>query len=311
MEFAPVVMFVYNRVDHFNKTYEALAKCPEAKESVLYVFSDGPKNENAEAAVKDVRNTVHNIKINSKFKELILVESESNKGLAASVISGVSQVINKYGKVIVVEDDCVPSPHFLAYMNAALDYYKDDETVGSIAGYSPRIAFPDDYSKDVFAAYRSCSWGWATWDSIWNDVDWSLEFMHRFYSDKKLIKKLNSFGSDRFLRLYRQTSGNGNSWSVKFGAHHIIKNLLTIYPKFSYISNIGCDESGVHSKSEDAEKMSVDLNNAIANPKFETVTIDSRIQRSFKKHYSGGFVSDLKRIIGTKYVVFKEKRKKR
>lgn len=309
MNYAPVVMFVYNRADHFKKTYEALSKCPESKDTVLYVFSDGPKNDNAKEAVDNVRNVVKGIISNGDFKDVILTESRENKGLAKSVISGVTKVINEYKRVIVVEDDCVPSVHFLSFMNRALDYYEIDTKVGSIAGYCPPISFPGEYKSDVFAAYRSCSWGWATWESVWNKVEWNLTFMSQFFKNPQLIKKLNSFGSDRFMRLYRQTISNANSWSVKFGAHHIKEDLLTIYPRYSYISNIGCDESGVHSKAEDAEKMRVDLSKAIENPKLESVSINKKIQKTFKKHYSGGFISDIKRYLVTKYIVFKESRK--
>ncbi len=310
MNYAPVIMFVYNREDHFQKTYEALAKCPEAKDTVLYVFSDGAKNSQSEAAVDNVKKCVRKAISQKDFKDMFLIESPKNKGLAASVISGVTKVINEFGSAIVVEDDCVPSVHFLKYMNSALDYYKSNKKVGSIAGYAPPIKFPERYSADIFAAYRSCSWGWATWAEVWNKVDWDLKFMPEFYRNPDMIKKLNSFGNDRFTRLYRQTVSNANSWSVKFGAHHIKEDLLTIYPKYSYISNIGCDESGVHSKAEDAEKMRVDLSKAIAEPRLENVTVNKDIQKTFKKHYSGGVVSDIKRFMATKAIVFKEKRKK-
>ena len=309
MNYAPVVMFVYNRADHFQKTYDALSKCSEAKDTVLYVFSDGPKNDNAKDAVDNVRSAVKDIVSNGNFKEVILTESAENKGLAKSVITGVSKVISEHKRVIVVEDDCVPSVHFLRFMNKSLDYYEEDTSVGSIAGYCPPISFPNDYNSDVFAAYRSCSWGWATWESVWDKVDWDLKFMSQFYNNPEFIKKLNSFGSDRFMRLYRQTISDANSWSVKFGAHHIKEDLQTIYPRYSYISNIGCDESGVHSKAEDAEKMRVDLSKAIPNPKLENVEINKEIQKTFKKHYSGGLISDIKRYLVTKYIVFKERRK--
>ena len=309
MNYAPIVMFVYNRADHFEKTYRALAKCTYAKDSVLYIFSDGAKNEKAKESVDNVREAVKSIINKGDFNKVILTESTENKGLAKSVISGVSGVIKEHGKVIVVEDDCVPSEHFLSYMNNALEFYKDTDGIGSIAGYTPPINIPIDYDKDVLAAYRSCSWGWATWDYIWEKVDWNLSFMSDFYNNRYMIKKLNSFGSDRFLRLYRQTISNANSWSVKFGAHHIKEDLLTIYPKYSYISNIGCDETGVHSRSEDAEKMRVDLTKAIIEPRFEKVSIDKRIQKIFKKHYSGGTISNVKRFLATEYIIFKEKRK--
>ena len=310
MDYAPIVMFVYNRADHFTKTYEALAKCPEAKDSVLYIFSDGAKNESAKSQVDHVRQAAKQFAKQNDFQKVIITESPENKGLANSVISGVTKVINEHGSVIVLEDDCVSALHFLHFMNAALAFYKNDKTVGSIAGYAPPILFPKSYTSDVFAAYRSCSWGWATWKEIWDKVDWSLSYMNDFYNNPEYIKKLNSFGSDRFMRLYRNTVSNANSWSVKFGAHHIREGLLTIYPRFSYISNIGCDESGVHSKAADAAKMRVDLSKAIPDPKLEIVEINPDIQRNFKKHYSGGKISDMKRYLATKYIVFKEKRKK-
>lgn len=307
MSYAPIVLFVYNRADHFSKTYAALAKCAESKESELFIFSDGAKNEKAENGVEEVRAFARSVKNSDDFKRTEIFESPVNKGLAASVINGVSDIIEKYGKVIVVEDDCVVSPYFLSFMNNALDYYESNKKIGSIAGYTPVIEFPDDYKNDVFAAHRSCSWTWATWKDRWQGVDWDLKEIFDFYKSPKLIKKLNSNGSDRFMRLYRQTKGNGSSWSVRFGAHLVKNNLLTVYPRYSYNSNIGCDESGVHSQTEDAEKMRVDLSKAIECTKFCNVEIDGRIQKIMKKHYSYGFVSDVKKFIATVLIVIKER----
>ena len=307
MSYAPIIIFVYNRADHFIQTYNALAACKEAKESDLFIFSDGAKNESGKEKVNEVRSAVAAIKNSDDFRSVTVNESPVNKGLAASVIAGVTQVIDKYGKVIVVEDDCKVSPYFLNYINKALDYYKNNKKIGSIAGYIPMINLPDDYKNDVFAAYRSCSWTWATWQDRWNGVDWDLKDIKDFYRSPGLIKKLNSNGSDRFIRLYRQTKGNGSSWSVRFGAHLVKNKLLTVYPRYSYNSNIGCDESGVHSKSEDNEKMRVDLSKAIENPMLTDIEIDKRIQKIMKKHYSYGFVSEIKKFIATVIIVIKER----
>lgn len=309
MSYAPIIIFVYNRADHFIQTYNALAACKEAKDSELFIFSDGAKNEAAEAKVNEVRGAVASIKDAGDFKSVTVTQSPVNKGLAASVIAGVTEIINKYGKVIVVEDDCKVSPFFLGYINKALDYYESNKKIGAIAGYIPMIDLPEDYKEDVFAAYRSCSWTWATWKNRWDGVDWKLKNIKDFYKSPKLIRRLNSNGSDRFIRLYRQTKGNGSSWSVRFGAHLVKNNLLTVYPRYSYISNIGCDESGVHSRSDDAEKMRVDLSKAIENPALSDVEIVDEIQKTMKKHYSYGFVSEAKKFIATVLIVIKERLK--
>ncbi len=307
MSFAPIVMFVYNRADHFKKTYSALANCENAKESELYIFSDGPKNEEGAKKVEEVRAALKETENDSAFKKITIIESPVNKGLAASVIAGVTEIINKYGKVIVVEDDCMPSVHFLSYMNKALDFYENDKKIGSIAGYCPVLDFPKDYDNDLFVAYRSCSCSWATWADRWQGVDWELKNIKDFYNSPSLIRKLNSNGSDRFIRLYRQTKGNGSSWSVRFGAHLVKNDLLTVYPRYSYISNIGCDESGVHSTSSDAEKMKVDISKAIQAPVFKELKIDKRIQKIMKKHYSYGFISEMKKLLFTAFIILKEK----
>lgn len=310
MVYAPIVMFVYNRADHFTKTYESLAKCPEAKNSTLYVFSDGAKNENSKTLVDQVRKTAREFSYRNDFKKLILVESDENKGLAKSIIQGVTKVLRQYGKAIIIEDDNIVSPYLLNYFNKALDYYCTDKKVGALSGYTPKIKFPENYSHDVFSSYRSCSCCWATWSDRWENIDWELKQFTAFVTNQENVKKLTLTGNDRLIRLYRQTKGNGSSWSVRFGKHLVSKDMLTIYPRYSYIKNIGCDETGTHSKVKDAEKMSVDLSKAIKNPKFESAPINQEIQKMFKKHYSGGIISDLKRYMAAKLIVFKEKRKK-
>lgn len=307
MSYAPIIIFVYNRADHFIQVYNAISACKEAKYSDLFIFSDGAKNEAGKEKVNEVRAAVAAIKDSGDFKSVTVTESPVNKGLAASVIAGVTDIINKYDKVIVVEDDCVVSPHFLGYINNALDYYKENKKIGSIAGYTPMINLPENYKHDVFAAYRSCSCTWATWKDRWEGVDWELKNIKDFYNSPKLIRRLNSNGSDRFIRLYRQTKGNGSSWSVRFGAHLVKNNLLSVYPRYSYITNIGCDESGVHSKSEDNEKMRVDLSKAIENPVFSDIDLDGRIQKILKKHYSYGLISEIKKTIATVLILIKER----
>lgn len=307
MSFAPVVLFVYNRADHFEKTFDALSKCAEAKDTILYIFSDGPKNEKAVAQVEEVRSELKKNTINTKFKEIIVTESKENKGLAKSIISGVSSVLEKHGKAIILEDDCVVADSFLRFMNRCIDFYDNDKTIGSISGYSPDIKFPEYYNKDVYTAYRSCSMGWATWKDRWDKVDWDSKVINFFFDKPSLIKKLNSNGSDRFIRLYRQTKGNSTSWSVRFGASLVRNDLLTVYPRYSYIMNIGCDETGVHSTSEDSDRIKVDISKAIKDPIIEKVAPDEKIQKALKRFYSAGYLSELKRFLYTGAIVAKNK----
>ena len=280
--YAPIALFVYNRVDFFQKTFEALKMCLDADKSDLFIFSDGPKNDKARSAVEQIRCILKDLSSDNSFHKVTIVNSETNKGLATSIIEGVSSVIFEYGQVIVLEDDCLPSPYFLRYMNDALEYYENDKTIGSIAGYAEVIDLPDDYCDDVYLSRRSCSWGWSTWADRWAGVDWELKRVSRLFKSPKLIHRLNEDGSDRLMRLYRQTKKNTQSWSIRFGAYHILNDWYVVNPRFSYVYNIGDDGSGVHTKKGELTRQ-YDLSLAIKDPHMKDLVYERRIQKSLKE----------------------------
>ncbi len=305
MAYAPIVLFVYNRADHFLQTFNALCKCPEASQSRLFIFADGPKDEAGKEKVEACRAAVRAATADCPFQSAEVIEAPQNRGLAASVISGVSRVLKDCGSVIVLEDDSVVSPYFLKFMNGALNAFAADSRIGAVAGYTPAIGFPKSYTADIFTCYRSCSCAWGTWADRWRDVDWELGDIAAFYKKPALVKKLNADGTDRFLRLYRQSRGGGNSWSVRFGAHLVKNGMLTVYPRYSLVQNIGGDGSGVHSTVSDAASMRVDLDRAVSDPVIAFVPPEKAISKRLRKHYSGGFASELKRFAATKLILLK------
>lgn len=154
MTYAPIALFTYNRADHTRKAVESLLQNAEAKDSDLFIFSDGPKNEKTVRGVADNREYIHTV---TGFKTVTIVEREKNWGLANSLIAGITDVINKYGRVIVVEDDLILSPYFLKFMNDGLEKYKDDDRVGTITGFVPPIE--EKLPETFFLTYFQC-WGW-------------------------------------------------------------------------------------------------------------------------------------------------------
>jgi len=163
MQPAPIVLFVYNRPRHTRQTIEALRKNELAGESDLFIFSDAPKNEEMEEKVKEVREYIKNI---DGFKKVTVIEREENRGLAKSIIEGVTKIVKEHGRVIVLEDDIVTSPYFLRFMNDALEFYKGQERVMHISGYVYPIE-TDGVDDTYFVKPASC-WGWATWGRAWS-----------------------------------------------------------------------------------------------------------------------------------------------
>lgn len=243
---APVVLFVYNRPDHTRATLEALARNTLAAKSDLVIFSDAPKNEATVPAVRAVRECIAGV---DGFASVRVVEREKNLGLARSVISGVTEIINAQGRVIVMEDDLVTTRQFLKYANDALDHYENDRKAFSIGGYQfpeQTMAIPRHYRYDTYASYRCCSWGWATWRNRWNSIDWDMSYFDAFMADPDQQARFNRGGPDMAQMLKHQKEGRIDSWAIRFCHAHFAADMRCIYPIKSLVSNIGLDSSGVH-----------------------------------------------------------------
>ena len=281
---APIAFFAYNRPEHTRRSLESLAQCGEAAESELFIFCDGPKKPEDEEDVREVRRLVKSRRWCSKVN--IIVRNE-NMGLAHSIISGVTDTVNSYGNVIVLEDDLVTSPYFLYYMNKALDFYKDDPAVFSISAYNhptELMPFPTDYEFDVYCNLRNSSWGWATWSSRWQRADWLVSDFDNFIASKSKKMAFSLGGEDMVEMLSSQMKGEIDSWAIRWSYAHFKHNAVSICPVFSYVHNIGHDGSGEHCNK--SNKYNIDLMKAAKCPQFiNTIFVDKRIMASFRKVY--------------------------
>ena len=291
--FAPVVLFVYNRPDHTMNVIDSLKKNLYAKETDLYVFSDEAKNENNVDKVNAVREYIRSTEWKEYFRSVTVIEAEENKGLAKSIIGGVTDILKKYEKVIVVEDELVLSPYFLNYMNGELDYYKDVPDVWSISGYSFPMKSLKNYPHDVFYSYRGSSWGWATWLDRWIKTDWEVKDYEKMMQDKEWQKRFNRGGADLTGMLRLQMEGKINSWAVRWVYTQSNLDMYTVYPKKSYILNDGCDGSGTNSGTH--SELNTDIKGSLAECKFECLEIDKKISREFWYKYSDTLDKKIKR----------------
>lgn len=254
---APIVLFVYNRPGHTHKTIEALAKNELASQSKLIVFSDGPKDDKDTLLVQQVRDFINTV---SGFDSVRLIASNSNKGLADSIISGVTSVLSEHDKVIVLEDDMITSPLFLRYMNTSLDLYENDEAVISIHGY----IYPVKESlPDYFFLKGADCWGWATWSRGWKIFEPDGKKLLKELKQRHLLKDFDFGGAYPYSKMLRmQIAGKNNSWAIRWYASAFIHERLTLYPGKSYVQNIGNDASGTHSRLTnhfEVDKLNINL----------------------------------------------------
>lgn len=245
-DLAPIALFVYNRPDHTKKTLEALSKNDFINDSVLYVFADGPKAGSTSIdmePINEVRNLIKKINFS---KELYLIESDKNKGLADSIVEGVTMVVNKYDKIIVLEDDIVTSPGFLTFMNEQLQYYFNESQVMHISGYMYPFTKSKNEEKVAFLNILSC-WGWATWSSAWQNYTHDINLLYNSINTKKIRNKFNIEGhADYYNQLERNYNGRLYSWAVRWYASIFLNKGLSVFPATSLVKNIGFDSTGIN-----------------------------------------------------------------
>jgi hypothetical protein len=277
---APVVLFVYNRPEHTKRTVEALAANKLAAESDLIVFSDGPKDDNAISKIGKVRAFVDEIK---GFASVRVIKRDKNLGLASSVITGVTQVIDEYGKVIVLEDDLLTSRFFLEYMNDGLDLYENSEDVSSINGYIFPLNAPS-LPKSFFLPHSDC-WGWGTWKRVWDNFNADAGDLFKQIKQRGLIDKFDFDSSCSFTNLLKQQiKGSVDSWAIRWYATNFLLGLKGLYPGESFVQNIGYDGSGTHCDEVEWEL----YNSALAEDynKIERIPIEvDQVMYGYVKEY--------------------------
>jgi hypothetical protein len=288
--YAPVALFVNNRPDHTRRTIDALRQNKLANDTELTIFSDAPKSEAQADAVYEVRQYIRQIE---GFKSVSLVEREANLGLARSIIGGVTTIVNKYGRIIVLEDDMVTSPYFLTYMNEALKKYADDDRVISIHGY----VFPVKQSlPEAFFLPGADCWGWATWSRGWAYFNSDGQFLLDELKRRKLLCAFDFKGAYPFSKMLEgQIKGINDSWAVRWHASAFLAGKLTLYPGRSLVHNIGNDSSGTHcGESADLDVnlsgTQINLNNINSEPSQES-------RQAFEEFFRQGQMGLLKRLV--------------
>jgi len=297
MTLAPISLFTYNRPWHTRQTVEALLKNDLAGDSELIVFSDGPKNPQDEPNIDEVRQYIRAI---NGFRKVTVIERTKNLGLAPSVIKGVTDVLAKHDRIIVLEDDMVTSPFFLRFMNDALELYRNEEKVISVHGYIAPVS--EKLPNTFFLRCTDC-WGWATWKRGWELFEEDGKKLLSELEGKGLANKFDLDGSYRYVRMLKdQIAGRKSSWAVRWYASAFVHERLSLRVGVSLIQHIGNDGSGTNVGA--CDKFDVSLSN-VAIPvesipiaeNLETRKIVANYMRSIRTPFPKAILNYVKKLL--------------
>jgi hypothetical protein len=243
----PVALFAYKRPQHLRQVVDSLRANPEAADTEIFIFCDAAARPEDRPAVAEVRGYAKSV---DGFKRVAVIERETNYGLSRSITEGVSRLCSEYSMAAVVEDDVLVSPHFLGWVNAALDKYKNDERVLSVGCY----VFPTQRKlpETFFLSLPDC-WGWAVWARSWQRYQADGITLLQALRERNLEHRFDFEGAYPYTEMLRgQTLGKNDSWAVRWSASVLLASGLTIYPGRSMTRNIGFDGTGTHCGEGDA-----------------------------------------------------------
>ena len=297
MSMIPVAVFVYCRYEHTKRLFESLYQNKEVRDTVIYIFSDAAKKEKDIDAVNHVREYIHSVAEDNRFREVKIIESPVNKGLACSIISGVNIVLEEYDSVIVLEDDLLVSNDYLCFMKDSLEYYKDNVKVGAVTGFSYEMKSLKKYKPDIYLARTGNCLGWGTWKEIWTSVDWEVADYEEFRKNKKARRGFDKCQYKISNMLDAQMEGRIDSWAVRWDYHFWKNELLTVYPKKSRIRHEGYESGATHCKPEDNDKFKDSFTAEAMNYVLESVTLNEKIGNELANYTKQTMIYKIKKCI--------------
>lgn len=257
-DLAPVALFAFNRPEHTRKTLAAIASNALASATDLFIFVDGPRNEEDVAQIREVCAIADAVK---SFRSLTLVRQDVNKGLAQSIVEGINRVLEEHDKIIVMEDDIVTSPAFLNYMNNSLSRFEDEKKVWHICGYNEPTGGRDT-RKTYFSRLMNC-WGWGTWRDRWQHFEKNPDKLLTEFTPDMIQRFDLEIGEKFWFQVLANADGRMNTWAIFWYAAIFKQDGLCLNPQVTFVTNIGFDGSGVHCNVDESRNIKRKLNQEI------------------------------------------------
>lgn len=245
---APVLIPTLCRADKLKNLLESLAKCELASQTEVYIALDFPKSQNHVEGYNKICQYLEKID-NLNFKKIHVIKRETNFGFGknGNIRSLLRDILVKYDRYILTEDDNVFAPGFLTFMNYNLERYKNDKSILAVCGYMYPLSIP--YQNKVLQLEQFSAWGYGTWkdrrlfiEGI-QDNQGSLDNM---IGDGIFRKKCQKNRLSILTDMIGMAKGEPILGDSIISAIQIFYGKKSIFPSKSLVRNCGWDGSGTH-----------------------------------------------------------------
>jgi len=242
-----VLLLFFTRSDTFQQVFDAVR---QARPSRLFLYQDGPRGERDFAGIEACRQIASDDNIDWEC-EVHRQYLEKNQGCDPSGYLSHQWAFSLADKVIVLEDDVVPSQSFFPFCKEMLDRYENDERITMVAGFNIDEVTPD-CSDSYFFTTAFSIWGWASWRRVAERWDPSYGFIR----DQQAMEKLQRVACERNLRkdmlpMFLDHSRSGKEYfETIYWSDMLLHDGLAVMPARNQINNIGLMADSTHFSAE-------------------------------------------------------------
>ena len=276
----PAVLFImHRRADLAARVFAAIR---EARPSQLFLAADGPRADipGEEEACKRTRSVIESMidwdcEVHRDY-------SERNLGVRDRPASAITWAFGKVEQLMILEDDCLPSPCFFPFCAELLERYAQDERVGMISG-SLCVAQQDHPlpSPSYHFAWDTAIWGWATWRRAWKNYDADLSDWAQRRKTDWLIKFLGDPKMAKFWKRTFDCHAKIDAWDHQWYYTRWKNSQLGVMPSVNLISNLGFRQDASHTTdmSDHAAQLALeDMHFPLQHP--EAIVADKGLERA-------------------------------
>lgn len=243
-DWAPIALFIYKRPEHTSRMISSMQACAGFSQSPVYVFADGPKGPQEIPEVLAARAVARSL----LGDRAIYRERESNLGLESSLIAGVSELCDLYGRAVVIEDDLVVAPSFLAFINGGLAKYERDAIVMQVCGYMYDVPELRHRQEGIFLPMTN-SLGWGTWKRAWDQFDPEARGWRDNLRDGATQKRFDIDGHYRYFRMLSHHMATPTpAWDIRWYYTVFMNDGLVLFPPRTLVLHRGFDGTGTHDR---------------------------------------------------------------
>lgn len=290
-EFAPILITVYDRLDHLKECINSLLKCSNVSNTELFVASDFAYRSEDIPKIEAVRAFVQSI---IGFKSVHLIARDSNVGSFNNFFDSINQIFKNYNTLILLEDDNIVVPSFIDYMNLSLSIHQNDNEIFSISGYMYPIKF--DKIKLTVSTFKwrgFSAWGVGLWKTKWEVINWEDAYIKKAFRSPLTIVNTMKVANHVLPILFYSLRKGRKIGDAIITINLVEKKMHSVFPIISLVRNIGNDGLGESKKNTNLFlQQEIDVNAKIKP--LINVKCDLNINKLLYKYFEKGHLDKLK-----------------